>query len=107
MSLQETDDLKRRSMTVQEFCRTESMSLSTYYKMRRLGYAPTELHIPQTAVVRITHEAHREWRERMVKLGQSKQAELERQRRSAQRRAAGESAAASPKHISRCRAGRK
>jgi predicted DNA-binding transcriptional regulator AlpA len=86
MSLQ---DNLGRSLTIKEFCELENMSPSTFYKARRNGHTPAELRIPGSEFVRITPAAILAWRERMTKLGATKQAELERQRRVAQRRAAG------------------
>jgi hypothetical protein len=105
MSIQDTP--KPKSLTVSEFREAENMSASFYYKMRRMGLGPQELHVPGTGFTRITPEAHAEWHERMAKLGESKAAELERARRLEQRRIAGAAAAASSKHISRRAAGRK
>ena len=86
--MHQTTDLGR-SLTIKQFCELEQLSPSTFYKMRRDGYAPEELRVPNSEVVRFTPEAILAWRERMIKLGQTEQAELERQRRVAQRRAAG------------------
>ena len=96
-----TEDGVESSKTIKQFCQAENLSLSSYFKMRRLGHGPRELHVPGTEIIRITPDAHREWREMLEELGQTKAADLERQRRSAQRRAAGASAAASPRHVSR------
>ena len=87
MSLQNTD--LGRSLTIKEFCELEQLSASTYFKMRRAGHGPAELRIPNSEVVRIAPVAILAWRERMTKLGATQQAKLERQRRVAQRRAAG------------------
>jgi hypothetical protein len=106
MSLQDNPKPKK-SETRAEFCESEAMSLSFFYKMKQLGLGPDELHVPGTAFVRITPEAKAEWRERMTELARSEAAELEHARRVEQRRRAGAAAAASPKHISRRRAGRK
>jgi hypothetical protein len=91
MSIQ--DDLDKQSKTIPQFCEIENMSASFFYKMKKLGYGPAVLHVPGTEFVRITPEAHAEWRARMLALNASKEAELERQRRVAQRRDAGLSAA--------------
>jgi hypothetical protein len=87
------DDLQQPSKTIPQFCEVENLSASSYFKLKRLGLGPDEMRIPGTEIVRITATAHRGWRERMIALGQTKQAELERQRRVSQRRAAGLSAA--------------
>ena len=83
------DDLQQPSKTIPQFCEAENLSASSYFKLKRLGLGPDEMRFPGTEIVRITPEAHRAWRERMTELSQTKQAELERQRRVAQRRDAG------------------
>jgi hypothetical protein len=83
------DDLQQPSKTIPQFCEVENLSASSYFKLKRLGLGPDEMRFPGTEIVRITPEAHRAWRERMTELSQTKQAELERQRRVAQRRDAG------------------
>jgi hypothetical protein len=70
MSLSDNTDLER-SLTVKEFCALERMSPSAYYKMRREGHGPAELHIPGIELTTITATARREWHERMVELGQT------------------------------------
>lgn len=87
--MQQPDDLQQRSKTIAEFCEAEGLSPSSYYKLRRMGLGPDEIRVPGLEIIRITVTAHREWRERMTKLSQSKQGELERERRAVQRRAAG------------------
>ncbi len=95
------DDLLQPSLTIRQFCVRENMSPASFYKMRRLGFGPVEMVIPGTEIIRITPKAHREWRARLEQQGKTKEAELERQRRANQRRAAGKNAAASPQHVSR------
>jgi hypothetical protein len=94
------DDLLQPSLTIRQFCDRENLSAASYYKMRRLGYGPAEMHVPGTEIIRITPQAHREWRARLEQQGKTKEAALERTRRAEQRRAAGKTAAASPMHIS-------
>jgi hypothetical protein len=71
-----SNDSRGRSLTIPEFCEQERISDSTFYKLRRAGFGPAELRLPGTEVVRITPAAIAEWRERMIKLGKTKQAEL-------------------------------
>lgn len=87
MSSQEIDN--RPDLTIEEFCKLKNLSRSSYFKIRREGNGPAEIRPPGTEIIRITLAAVREWEARMIELGKSKQAQLERQRRSAQRRAAG------------------
>ena len=104
--MSQDDDLQKPSKTIPQFCEIENLSASSYYKLKRAGLAPDELHVPGTEIVRITATAYREWRERMATLARTKEAEIERARRAEQRRAAGKSAAVSSRHVSRRRAGR-
>jgi hypothetical protein len=89
------------SKTIDEFCRSEGISKSTYYTMKKLGIGPTELIIPFTKVIRITSEAQTQWRGRMQEVINSKEAKLIAARRAEQTKQAGLIAAQSPKHISR------
>ena len=49
--------------TILEFCATEGISRATYYNLKRDGLAPREMRIRGS--VRITPEAHADWRRRM------------------------------------------
>jgi hypothetical protein len=69
-----------RSETIQDFCDSEGMSLSLYYDLRRRGIGPKEMRAG--GFVRISPQAHLDWRQSMVKLGESKAAQLERAWRS-------------------------
>lgn len=77
------------SRTIDEFCALENISRFSYYKMRKNKHGPKELHIPGSEIVRITAEAHAEWRERMQELAVTKAGKLENARRVAQRKLAG------------------
>ena len=81
------------SRTIDRFCELEAISRFSYYKMRRNGHGPEELHIPGTEVVRITKDAHDRWRERMQELAATKQGKIENARRVALRRSAGKRSA--------------
>jgi hypothetical protein len=50
------------SKTVDEFCRSNRISRSFYYKMRRLGIGPDEMRYG--TIVRITHAAELAWQRR-------------------------------------------
>jgi hypothetical protein len=58
------------SETIPEFCKSERISRSEYYVMRREGWGPDEMHVGR--LIRITPEAKQRWRrerERAAKLG--------------------------------------
>jgi hypothetical protein len=99
MSIIETND--DRTMTVREFCDVESISLASYFAMRRRGYGPAEIRVPGTRIIRITQQARREWHERLAAIAQTEAARLEAERRRAQTVIAGNAAAASPLHVSK------
>jgi len=91
----------RGSLSILEFCQTENICKTSYYKMRRQGVGPEESLIPGTSIIRISMEAHDAWRERMKALGATKAAALERERRQRSASEAAKIAAVSPHHISR------
>jgi hypothetical protein len=76
-------------------------TLSTFYKLKKLGLGPDVLHVPGTRIERITPEARQAWRERMAELAKSETAQLQAERRRAQAAEAGKLAAQSPNHVSR------
>ena len=92
---------RNRSETFAEFARAEGFSLSTFYKLKKLGLGPDVLHVPGTRIERITPEARQAWRERMAELAKSETAQLQAERRRAQAAEAGKLAAQSPNHVSR------
>ena len=92
---------RNRSETFAEFARAEGFSLSTFYKLKKLGLGPDVLHVPGTRIDRITPEARQAWRERMAELAKSETAQLEAERRRAQAAEAGKLAAQRPNHVSR------
>ena len=57
----ETDD----SMTIPEFCRSEKISRSFYYKLRRRGLGPDEMAV--LTAVRISSKARERWRRKREK----------------------------------------
>ena len=78
---------RNRSETFAEFARAEGFSLSTFYKslstfykLKKLGLGPDVLHVPGTRIERITPEARQAWRERMAELAKSETAQLEAER---------------------------
>lgn len=78
-----------------------NISKATHYKLKRLGLAPAEWCPPGTNIHRITPAADAEWEAKMAELSQQQTAQLEQQRRVELAKAAGQAAAASPRHISR------
>jgi hypothetical protein len=89
-----------RSLTLRQFCAAEGICLASYFAMRRRGYAPVELRIPGSRIIRITHEARRNWHQMLAAREQSDAARLEAARQREQSIAAGKAAAKSPLHIS-------
>jgi len=89
------------AMTIADFCSRESMSLSTYHKLKKLGFGPDEIRIPGLSYIRITPEAYARWREKINSVQNSKEMNRERERRSAFAKAAGNAAARSPLHVSK------
>ena len=53
------------SLTIAEFCRSEKISRSLYYKLRRLGLGPKEMLI--LSAVRISARARDRWRRQREK----------------------------------------
>jgi hypothetical protein len=94
-------DNQERSQTRGEFCDTERISLSSYFKLKARNLAPEETVVPGTKMIRIAPEARRAWHARMAELAKSEAAQLEAERRRAQAVAAGRIAARSPLHASR------
>jgi hypothetical protein len=86
--------------TIREWCESKRICLATYYKLRRLGLTPDELHVPGTNIRRITPEADRAWIARMAELTKTKEYEREVKRRAVMAKKAGDKAARSPKHVS-------
>jgi hypothetical protein len=94
------------ALTISEWCRAKGICIATYYKLKKLGLTPAELHIPGTNITRITPEADREWIARMAELTKTKEHAREAERRVAMAKKAGDKAAQSPKHISQVRKAR-
>jgi hypothetical protein len=94
-------DNQERSQTRGEFCDTERISLSSYFKLKARNLAPEETVVPGTKIIRIVPEARRAWHARMAELAKSEAAQLEAERRREQAVAAGRIAARSPLHASR------
>ena len=86
-----------RSRTIQEFADIENFSLSFYYAMRRHRKGPKESR-PDGKVIRITREAHVEWREQTQAQAESEEAVLQMERRREQTAAAGRRAAQVRRH---------
>jgi hypothetical protein len=82
-----------QSLTIPELCEADSISVTTYYKIRAAGLGPDETRF--LGAVRITAKARRDWHEKLRRHAEQKAQRLERQRRSAQCAAAGRNAVAS------------
>jgi len=93
------------SLTIDDFCRAERISRSTFYKLKRLRLAPEETIVPGLALRRITAQARRAWHAKLDALQASEAAELERRRRVELAKRAALIAATSPLHRSRRQAG--
>jgi hypothetical protein len=102
MTQTQTDETSRRdeepSYTRAEFCKLEKISLSTYSKLKREGYGPTETRFPGMALVRITVEARRKWHAENEARQNTHAAKLEAKRRSELASVAGRKAIASENH---------
>jgi hypothetical protein len=105
-------DLTEPSETIDHFCKIERMSRATYYKLQRakLGPRVTEVVLPPEPgikhgkglhFIRISAQAHREWRAMIAQVRASEASGLEAARAHAQRVAAAKKSVASPKHISK------
>jgi predicted DNA-binding transcriptional regulator AlpA len=85
------------SLSIPELCKADGFSESYYYKMRARGLGPVETRIG--SLIRITPKDRREWHKRLQALAQSEAAQLEAERRRAQRVAAGRASVRSPRHV--------
>ncbi len=89
------------ALTISDFCKSERISLSTYHKLKKLGFGPDEIRIPGLSYIRISPEAYSRWRDKINSLQDSYELNRERERRSAFAKAAGNAAARSPLHVSK------
>jgi hypothetical protein len=101
-----TSGQQEPARTIPEWCEGKRICVATYYKLKRLGLTPDELHVPGTNIRRITPEADREWIARMAELTKTKEYKREAERRTALAKKAGDIAARSPNHISEVRKAR-
>lgn len=94
------------SYTIPEFCKAEGISEPTYYKLRTLGLAPTELRY--LSMVKITYAERIAWQQKLMN-PTGELAEKLREiatRKVAQGRKAAAASVASPRHISNQRRGK-
>ena len=89
------------SYTIEEFCQAERISLSTFYKLKKLGLAPETICYPGGRVIRITAEARAAWQVMMRARKADEQLQRECERNAAAARRAGKLAAASDRHLSK------
>jgi hypothetical protein len=90
-----------RALSIRDFCKVEAMSVSSFYKMRKLGVGPREEQVPGTTIIRITPEARRDWHAMLAARQATQAAKLESERRDAHSKTAARAAARSPNHISK------
>jgi len=57
------DDARRRVHSVQSFCESNDISVSTYYALKRAGQGPREMKVNKRIL--ISPEAERDWRRKM------------------------------------------
>jgi len=89
------------ALSIAKWCRAKGISTASFFKLKRIGLTPAELHIPGTNIKRITAEADREWAARMLELTKTKEYEREAERRRAIASKAGKIAGQSPLHVSK------
>jgi hypothetical protein len=90
-----TVDAAEPSLSVKQLCEADQISTAYYYKLKARGLGPVETRIG--SVIRITAEDRRRWHEKMRELAQTEAAQLEAERRRAQRVAAGRASVRSPR----------
>lgn len=90
--------LDERSLSINEFCAAESISRATYFKMKTAGNGPKEMRLPNSAIVRISPEARKEWHRRLERLALSAVVAADSERRITKAKRAGKKGAASPAH---------
>jgi hypothetical protein len=95
------DPVTEPSYTTLEFCQAERISVSVFYKLKRLGLAPDTICYPGGRLVRITHAARLAWQAKMRELQADQGLQIERERNAAAARRAGTVAAASDRHLSK------
>jgi hypothetical protein len=98
-----TSDKQEPARTIPEWCEGKRICVATYYKLKKLGLTPDELHVPGTNIRRITPEADRAWIARMAELTKTKEYKREAKRRTDLAKKAGTLAAESLKHVSKRR----
>jgi len=89
------------NLLLPELCAVDRISLTTYFKMKKLGIGPRETHFLDA--IRVTPEDRRAWHRKLQKQHEKKSSQLAQERRNAMRRIAGRMAAASPRHVSKRR----
>jgi hypothetical protein len=99
-AIESTSGKQEPARTIPEWCEGKRICPATYYKLKRLGLTPDELHVPGTNIRRITPEADRAWVARMAELTKTKEYKREAQRRTDLAKKAGKLAAKSLKHVS-------
>jgi hypothetical protein len=88
-------------LTITEWCLKRGISKSSFHKLQHLKRGPKVRRIPGTNLLHITPQADAEWQAAMEELAQQATSRLEQQRRVELAKAAGQAAAASPRHVSK------
>jgi hypothetical protein len=94
-----TFDADDVSLTIAQFCLSESISITTFHKMQRLGLGPELMRIPGTRLVRISPGARKRFHEKLERLAKSEAGQREHEHRARLASAAGRIAVQSEKHI--------
>ena len=85
--------------TAEQFCEAHGISMSSFRKMRREGWAPDIMMFGTRHM--ISRESAREWRKAREEEAKSEAAQLEHERRVAHGKIIGAKAVASPFHVSK------
>jgi hypothetical protein len=115
LRLREADPPAEPPLSIDQFCRSRSISRGSYYALRRRGMGPqlTEIIVPGEPeinrgrglrLVRISAESARTWDKQMQQMRTGEASELEAARAREQRVTAAKLAAQSPNHDSKNRA---
>ena len=94
-------ETERRAFSIQDFCFRNSISTTTYFKLRRNGLAPLEMKLGRA--VRISAEAETVWRQQRERPSDTESRLIQREAEARVRRAkkAGAASVASPNHVSK------
>jgi len=96
-------ELDRQAFSIQEFCFRNSISPTTYFKLKRANCSPVEMKLGKA--VRISIEAEKAWRQERERPSdtEARLIELEAEARVKRAKKAGAASVASPRHVSKRR----